>query len=120
AQVPSRGAQRECGGMKLARRETLGAELQQPRAAGEVRLGQGERLPARVERIDDRVERRQREPAHIGPPGALRIAMPRSVIFFRSVFRLIPRTSAAFTWLPPTRSSTSAISGRSIAASTVS
>src|SRR5947207_1147015 len=41
--------------------------------------------------------------------------MPSSVIFLRSVLRLMPSISAAFTWLPPARSSTTSMSGRSTA-----
>jgi hypothetical protein len=37
-----------------------------------------------------------------------------AAIFLRSVLRLMPRMAAAWSWLPPVRSSVSSISGRSM------
>src|SRR5439155_1077824 len=42
-------------------------------------------------------------------------SIPSSVIFLRRVLRLMPSMSAAFTWLPPARSSTTSMRGRSTA-----
>ena len=104
---------------RLRRREELPAdrrlqaELEEPRAAGEQRGRERRGWTPGVERIDDRVE--GGEPEHDQRTGGRRTAMPSSVIFFRSVFRLMPSMSAAFTWLPPTRSSTISMSGRSTA-----
>ena len=100
-------------GEEVAAAGRLQAELEQ---AGAARQQQGRErggCTLAVERIDDRVE--GREPVHDQRASGRRMAMPSSVIFLRSVFRLMPSMSAAFTWLPPTRSSTISMSGRSTA-----
>src|SRR5262249_36597593 len=100
-------------GEELACDRGLQPQLEEPRAAREEDGRQGGRMTSRIERIDDGIEGRESE--HDQRAGGRRTAIPSSVIFFRSVFRLMPSMSAALTWLPPTRSRTISMSGRSTA-----
>src|SRR5262249_13857260 len=109
-------AEGACRFEQLAAARDLQPELEHPGTSGEQRRRKIGRGPARVEGIDGGVQRPEdeaRPPS--GPPTTRRIGMPSSVIFFRRVLRLMPSMSAAFTWLPPARSRTTSISGRSTA-----
>src|SRR5262249_58402347 len=93
-----RRSEEACRGEQRAAAGVLQAKLEEAGAAGQQGHRQVFSVPVGVERIDDGIERRKREAGHPSePPMLRRMATPSSVIFLRSVLRLIPSMSAAFT-----------------------
>src|SRR5262249_39017039 len=102
-----------CRREKIAAEGRLQAELEQTGPARQQQGGERGGCTLALQGVDDRVE--GWGPVHGQRAGGRRVGRPRPGVFFRSGVPVMPRPSAALSWLPPHRPSTISMSGRSTA-----